>query len=385
MESAHEDPPEKVWEGIQDELDVDLVWGGLSKRLGTRRALLGHKNLIYTSIAASMLLLVVAAGLFYYLSVNNVSRDYIADITHVSPTTAERLQSLPAERSAITTTTGYATHLDKRTAYSGMHFREHGTGGFQSEDRQYYRIVALPPENSLQPTDIPYAVSGLDIYLRPADMTTDYQEITGESTEETPTPRFFAGLSAQFANTWMMNNKTLSGLQTSSLTDTRLSFGKSFGLTGGVTLSEKTELQMNLDILSQKRQGYNEYIHGRYVSTSLDMDYTKLSLTVHYRPLKHLPHRVVGGGYLGYLMDASSKVNGNSESIRDMYSSLDYGVTGGYEYLHNLGNNIQLGTGLYANYGLRNVFAGDEYIPSYLGRTHHLSFHLGISVRYGFY
>ena len=364
VESSAEDPPENVWEGIQDELDVDNVWFSLSRKIGTGRILQGSQGRILLAVAASLLLLVISAGLLFYLSENKQSGEFTAEATYIPEINADRIQSIPAGSFTVANIYAHPLNLNKKKGYN-----------IRQETMPVSRINGLPSTGVIQ-------TAALTLSYRQAGSMPVYIDIPEENITGMPSAGYFFGLSAQLANTWMMNDKTYSGLQAASLTQTRPSFGKSFGLLGGITLSASTELQLALDILSQKRQEYNEYIHGRYVSTSLDMDYTKLSLTAHYRPWQHRPHRAVAGGYWGYLNNASNQVNGSSEQIRDMYSRADYGITGGYEYLHHLGDNLRLTTGLYANHGLTNVFAGNEYIPSYLGRTRHLSFHLGISLRY---
>jgi long-subunit fatty acid transport protein len=55
---------------------------------------------------------------------------------------------------------------------------------------------------------------------------------------------------------------------------------------------------------------------------------------------------------------------------------------GGYEYFIPVSDNIFLGTGLYAKYGLTNAFSGNQQIPEYLNRTHNAAFIFSLSINY---
>ncbi len=180
----------------------------------------------------------------------------------------------------------------------------------------------------------------------------------------------------------MRNEKTSADLQSTSLTDTRPSFGNAIGLIAGKTMTERLVLHTGLDIISRKRQAYNEYLRGQYVTTSLDMDYTKLSFTANYQLHSKLSHWAVFGMYAGYLQNTESIINGFAEPVSKHYTTMDYGIIAGYEYLYSLRGDWQMGTGIFVEYGLTNVYAGDGFIPDYLNKTKHLSFQLGISLRY---
>jgi hypothetical protein len=389
IESNTEDPPGKVWEEVQNSLDIDQVWDKVNIEL--KPATTRNKKVIM-AMAASFLLLIALLGTIWFQT--NLFR---------TPQTADAL-FLPeaATFQQLTAITGKQTALSINNQASTILIQHGSRPSFlkNPDDSQFSRDEAvasiietrnlhpLPSQiEGSSPSDYavaPISQSAKTIFDRPATAYAD--DIVDPIKNDLTIHRHgrYFGLSLQYANTWLRNEKTAAGLQNTSLVDTRPSFGKSFGLYYGQKVSESLDLKLALDMISEKSQTYNEYVHGHFVSTGIDMNYTKLAFTAAYRFSTGSPQRAIGGVYAAYLTDASYFIGEAGESVLHDYNKADYGLIAGYEYMHSLGQNLQIGTGLYANYGLRNVFSGNEQLPAYLNRTNLLSLHLGISVGYAF-
>jgi hypothetical protein len=67
VEGSKEIPPESVWEGVQDALDIDLVWGRVNANLNASK-----KKSVFAplAVAASTLFAIVVGGALYYLFLN---------------------------------------------------------------------------------------------------------------------------------------------------------------------------------------------------------------------------------------------------------------------------------------------------------------------------
>ncbi len=389
IEANTENPPEKVWEEVQNALDIDQVWSKVNSELQPA----SRKNQsIWIAVAASFLLLISALGTLWYQA-GMLREPGTADASMAMESTAvQELPAITGTQTALNIKNLPLLSITHRNIKSLLFENENSTAPLS--DPRLANTTKLPVS---LPKPVQLAALSLsDKITAPAyapihlimngddNFLADHLLVPIADDGETFRLGKYFGLSMQYANTWLRNEKTAAGLQNTSLVDTRPSFGKSFGVVLGQQLSESLDLKLGLDIISEKSQAYNEYVHGQYVSTGIDMDYSKLTLTAAYRFAHNSPHRTVAGVYAAYLNDASQLIDGAGESVTREYSKIDFGLVAGYEYIHQLGRHMQLGTGVYANYGLQNVFAGNEQLPATLNRTHLLSLHFGVTLGYVF-
>ena len=64
VESGDQEPPESVWENIQDELDIEQSWQVINQHLSLKTV--RQRNTVL-AIAASLLVL-ISVGTFWYLA-----------------------------------------------------------------------------------------------------------------------------------------------------------------------------------------------------------------------------------------------------------------------------------------------------------------------------
>jgi len=190
------------------------------------------------------------------------------------------------------------------------------------------------------------------------------------------------GVYASLSNTWVMNNKTISGLRADELVSTQASYGKDFGLFYMQPLNQKLTIRGEYLFYSQASQNYNEYYNGRYVSSTISMQYQQLNILLHWQPTKqNFRHTLYIGGYGGYLYQASQQIGDEEISLLPEYRRFDYGILAGYWYqLPALQQKMPLALGLRVKYGLPNVFQGNESIPANFATTRNLAFQVTFSV-----
>ncbi len=389
IESNTEHPPGKVWEEVQNTLDIDQVWDKVNIEL---KPATSRDKTIFIAMAASFLLLIALLGTIWFQT-NMFRTPQTADALFLQEAPSfQQLTAITGKQTALSVNNQASTILIQHVSRPSflknpddIHFSRDEAVANIIETRNLYPLPGYIQGSS--PSD--YAVSLISqsaktIFDRSAMTYAD--DIVDPIKNDLTIHRHgrYFGLSLQYANTWLRNEKTAVGLQNTSLVDTRPSFGKSFGLYFGQKVSENLDLKLAFDLISEKSQTYNEYVHGQFVSTGIDMNYTKLAFTAAYRFSTGSPHRAVGGVYAAYLTDASNYIGETGESVLHDYNKADYGLIAGYEYMYSLDRNLQLGTGVYANYGLSNVFSGNEQLPAFLNRTNLLSLHLGVSVGYIF-
>jgi hypothetical protein len=409
FESNELDPPGKTWDRIQDQLDIDNSWQVIDRSLKERsRATLRLR----IAAAASLLVLVAAGASWIYLaSVSNVKQaeqlaeDIVTKLStgkaeepagdmirgestgkkedvatgHSSPTGEGQKEVIP-EQEKETTLTLLVENTPSYTGHSDLPAEQNEVSGVEEAPV----MKETPTKKSAR------GAGSLTLYT----LEDKFEEIipSGEviraATEKTRKAfrKFYLGTTGQLANTWLVNQKTISGFKSASLVSTNATFGSNIGFFAGTELMNKLDLQADFNILAQNNQDYNEYIDGNYVSNKLKLDYSQLALSLRYNMISKRilegEHGINFGGYLAYLHNAYQNIDGEKIYLSDNYSNMDYGLLVGYEYVFPLSGHLGLGTGFRAYYGLSNIYAGGDDIPSYMNVTNNASVNITLSFRY---
>ncbi|MFO7922368.1 MAG: hypothetical protein R6U58_01595 [Bacteroidales bacterium] len=370
IDSAEEQPPARVWEEIQNELDVDQVWTEIDKEMKAGR----RKDLVFRLSMAASVLLIIALGTILF---SEAGRSPSAKIITVNdPAFPASIPESTYKPSIIAYASEIRDFPRLRNIRAGNEKIVYtGSESIVIAREDYY---SLPQKKSI-PDISKYNVisSGGPYSLSGEEPSTDKKEVTSGG--------YYAGVSGHLANTWLLNNKTLQGLRRDEFTASLPSFGYNLGITAGKKVSRRLDIQAELYIVSLTRQNYNEYLHGRYINNSIQFNYSSLTLSGRWLLLNRQGgsrHLLVTGAYTGILKNAMQDINGESISLKNEYNTADYGIIAGYEYLHPVGNNFYVGTGFQTKLGLNNIFAGNEIIPDYLNSTRNLSINLILSVRY---
>lgn len=392
IESGKLDPPVETWDNIQDELDIDASWQAIEKNLDNKKKFITWLRI---SAAASIAILVAAgAGLIYYASINNqnqqtFSENLTADesATEKVDATEEKLrQTEPPDKIIINETPSVLKIAEAAGPVIISETREYKYKEEASEDIPENIFTTGLTRNPVEPI----VIKKPDIGRITGDekFSLNIESGSFKPIEKTRNifRKFYIGTTGQLANTWLVNQKTISGFKSTSLVTTNATFGSNFGVFAGTNLLKSLDLQMDLNLLAQNNQDYNEYLNGNYVTNKLKLDYSQLALSFRYyiNSYKFLQgeHGVNLGGYAAYLHNAYQKVEGQTIFLSDKYNSIDYGLLIGYEYIFNLYGQLDLGTGFRAYYGLSNIYSGDQNIPGYLNKTHNASVNVTLSLRY---
>ncbi len=372
IESNQEYPPDKVWEEIHNTLDIELVWSKLDKEVPVASSQKTKWAIApFVSIAATLAFFMVTASILLLLNFrSNQQSTVLAGETEI-----------PVFMQSI----GISEVLTRQPS-SDLALASRSLPGSQSVPA----AMRVSPMTSRYPL-----IATLVSFAQPVMITSDAVQPSAESrlyTSDifsddhedaiTPVRSFYVGMSGQLANTWLLNSKTIGGLQMYETTSTLASYGESFGFIAGKGISNRIHLEMGLDIISRKQQRYHEYIHGRFVETRLNMDYTKLSIHAGWNISPNSPFSLVAGMYSAYLRGAEFAINGQSNDVRLDYRRMDYGLLVGFEFSRPVLTNLQMGAGFYSHYGLTNIFSGNQSIPRNMGQTQLLSFHAGLHLHY---
>jgi hypothetical protein len=113
---------------------------------------------------------------------------------------------------------------------------------------------------------------------------------------------------------------------------------------------------------------------------------TALSLRYNYISKRFIRgmYEVNIGSYIGYLHSAYRIIEEEKKSLTDNYTTIDYGIFIGYEYIIPFSKKLNFGTGVKAYYGLQNIYSGNEFIPAYMNKTNNASINISFSLKYRF-
>ncbi len=379
VEGSKEIPPESVWEGVQDALDIDLVWGKVEANLNASNK--NKKKSIFAplAVAASTLFAIVVGGALYYLFLKPNQSIPLVDIPiipidkieleHTAPTIQLPPRAVILAQD-IVVAEPRSINIDETTPIDSQLIENY-------YEREQSTFIPISPATSHH---IPVAIY-TDIH--PLEVATISNESLAYTDNVYGIKSMYIGVTGHLANTWLLSSKTLTGLQPDDLTSTNLTFGSNFGMQLGTSITPVFKIQSDFLWISQNKQQYNEYINGKYVTSALELDYYTIALQGKYRfPTKHT---MIFGGYFGLMKTAKQSVEEEIFVLDNEYSNYDYGLIVGYEYPISLSRRFTFSPGLFAKVGLNNVFAGNEYIPFYLNKTQNASINLSFSVAYNIF
>ncbi|MGM0408685.1 MAG: hypothetical protein ACQERU_11925 [Bacteroidota bacterium] len=397
VESGNLEPPETVWENVQDQLDIDYSWQQINAHLEQKT---GVKRQFWYAAAAGLLIFIMAGGGYWWFSSDNLTlKQQIAEKTTIvnDGVDDETLEKTEDQKSGNDPVIKHEIITDEKITEPGPikqseNLVAENTSDLLKKDQESVITadeILFDENNALiaELTSLDYKMKDISVgreIVLPVTENIHHDEKPDQ--ERVAFQKFYTGTTGQLANTWLLNEKTYSGLESTSLTASNASFGSNFGIFAGVNITEKLFLQFDLNILAQNKQDYNEYLEGQYISNEMKFNYSQLGFSLRYIAFSNRymkgEHNIYGGGYWGYLHSAYQVIDSEPYNITDYYAKSDYGVFLGYEYIFPLTKNLGFGTGVKAMYGLNNIYSGDHYIPSYLNKTHNASLNITFSLKY---
>ena len=389
VESNDQEPPEIIWENIQDDRDIDQSWQVINKHLSKKAT--AKRN--YILVVAAGILILISLGIYRYVapdfkandlklvteSVNNAEKE-INDLENISNNkfiVEEKEPKEPKESRTLKDENKQAllavNEIEKESIIEG---KNENTNEIKSTNK----LILAKLDHKKVFIDFDHK-SGI---ITGEQGTADIE--TNNDNERTAFRKLYIGSTGQLANTWLLNEKTYNGLESSSLTSSNASFGLNFGVYIGTNLSKSVDLQLDINIFAQNNQDYNEYLNGHYIEDKLKFNYSQAALSLRYYIISNRfmqgEHGINLGGYLGYLHSAYQTLDGEVINQSANYNNTDYGIFLSYEYIIPVSRNLGFGTGVRAYYGLQNIYSGNEYIPAYLNKTNNASLNITFSLKY---
>mgnify|MGYP001058901456 CR=1 FL=1 len=384
------DPPEQIWENIQDELDVNDSWNHINHHLKQNSF---QNRIKYLSLAASILAL-ITFGTYWLL--NSDSGEFKSEqLTEYSTSVNKASNKKTDLRSAEKFIEINAEELIQDRTSLGKN-RELSKIKSRYDDLTLNRTAkSLAESKNRKPLYISYSkLNEIGIHLndtthknlRIANFYKPNTDSNAQKSEKTRFTKLYIGSTGQLANTWLLNEKTYQGLEKTSLTASNASFGYNFGIYAGTNITKNIDLQVDFNILAKNNQNYNEYLDGKYIEDNLTLNYSQLALSGRLYffsdKLMRGEHGFNLGGYIGYLHSAYQTLDNRVIDKYSDYNKFDFGIILSYEYVIPISDNLGFGTGVKANYGIKNIYSGNTEIPSYLNETSTASINFSFSLKY---
>lgn len=201
-------------------------------------------------------------------------------------------------------------------------------------------------------------------------------------------PAMVAGLGSVAKLSWLMNNKTLTAMEKSSLVTAVPAIHTDLFLTYGLRITERSMLQADGYLLDWGGQRYREYRKGTYGEVEDKLLYRSLGLSLRKAGRQvgfgsmPLFSQYGAGIYGGVLRKAAEQSVDGLADTREEYSKWHFGLQAGYAYDLYLNENLLLSYGLQGRMDLLNTYSGTDLIPANFRRTRKLSLDFTISLKY---
>lgn len=446
LESLQEPAPEGAWDSIADQLDIDQAWEGISESLDiddvwnqveqnlpqTVPAAPNHLPKLFwaAAIVALFTLTTPVTDQLIHQPVQKNKRSNTVTTNkslhdsqkaevietakdHAAPVvTGEQSQNLSKEKKSKLVVSSQAGEGHKITSHksenSSTDYSVSEPSGIPtisvpeekfSEKQLPVVPVQIPEENIVLPArENEHAVTELMQQVQPdsiqKEIKTDstkrlavQEESTDSAQQEKPlrTSRWQVGLIGAVKNTWLINPETSNGLKRSSLTNTKVTWGKEVGVLVQRSIGRKSFIQAEYYFYSEIGQRYQQYIDALYQTKDITLNYQKLQLVYRTRVFqtRKLPPVYVAAGFHASRLDvASTSIGGEGQVVTEQYMPWDYGVLAGLESEFFLTEKIIVVPGIRASYGMRNIYGGNTQSPANLNKTNTATLGFSLALKY---
>ena len=393
LSQVDEEVDESLWEDIEDELDFQETWKNISSRLDKKMpyGLPVAKKRYYIKeiigIAAGILLILATAK---YISDQTRQVSVRSDNISLNNTYIKhKINDIAADASRKTIAGGVETGLLNETRYL--------PDLPVQRDYEPHMIESVPISSGIR---IPewadlveqQSLTGYAGYIEMPEMAlTDHSRYLKDSRFSDDKPFEDNGINLigfqdvgmvfGYKNTWLLNHETYNGLNPSRLNNTLPTYRQEIGVATTMVLRSGISFGMEFFWRSEIGQKYQQYINASYVDRHINLDYLKFQAFYILDP-NRVPGELLFGGYYSILKSGRETQGGTNFNIKPNYSNSDYGLLLGYQLQMDIHKRITLKPGLRLNYNMRNIFEGDNIVPSHLKKTHSFSAGFNISASY---
>ena len=393
LSQVDEEVDEALWEDIEDELDFQETWKNISSRLDKKKLYglpIPRKRYYIKEIigAAAGILLILATAKF----INDQTRqvyDRTDNISLNSVYIEQKINSMAANVLRRTIAGGVETGIlkEKSQLPDFPIMRDYEPVVTESVPvSSGFRIpewTDLTKQQSL--TGLATVFESQDIALADHLIYSNYSRVADDRLYEDNGIKLIgfqdAGLVFGYKNTWLLNHETYNGLNPSKLNNTLPTYHHEIGVATTMGLRSGNSFGFEFFWRSEIGQKYQQYINASYLDRHINLDYLKFQ-AFYIMGHNRVPGEFLFGGYYSILKSGIETHGGTNLNVKQEYSNTDYGLLLGYQLQMDIHKRITFKPGLRLNYNMRNIFEGDNVVPSHLKKTHSFSAGFNISAAY---
>ncbi len=389
--SVNKQAPEYIWNNINRQLNIDTVWNRISKVLDRRQ--LFYKT-TKAAVYALFLIMLLWGGYMYrynlYDNGENFSKNY-KDIITEKDVKAKQVK-----------TSGNKKQRNVLSENSKKISRNNQVHPDNSNSESEYETISVNRNNTFlkAETELKQLQADSNNYLPPVIPPVLFSEIknSGFVFPEIEFPNkgtkyiqrkykpFSIGFIYQYDNTWLINNETRTAFDKTSLVATNYSLTGSYAVLLNYSISCFSEISTEFYVNDKIIQDYGEYIEGRYSNKKIELTYLKAALLYKQNFSVKINQNkskfsISAGMYAAKLNTEYRYLDNKIVSTENLYDNFDYGIK------INAGKEVDLGQfvfgyGLNTEYGLKNIFTGNNNMKAEFDITKTYKIGAYVSLRY---
>lgn len=195
------------------------------------------------------------------------------------------------------------------------------------------------------------------------------------------------GIIVSFFNTNIINNDYKESQRENGFVNLMPVYKYSIGILYDHNISYKNSINTELFFSFNQNQKTYLYKNGKYFQKTIDLSYTKIALSFERKFLTKNINSWFSAGVGGYfaLLNNDKMTYKYKDIVVNNYSGvfkkIDYGIKMSINREYNY-HRIIAGLGLHYEYGLNNIFKGNQELPSYFDYSNNINFGVDIFVKF---
>lgn len=342
QDSLEEVPP-RVWENINDELDIDRIWEKISSNITQEKSYSLQRPFLLVLLFFMPFLIRDPLTIYDYKNIK-VSLPYQnkAQIVGAQPIANEYDTSIqkfkPSKNSLLIANESRLLSLDKKN---------------NSEEKVSIVINQQPKNYQL--------IKYNSTLIESCERNNVHTEQMFKRLNDKPSKgKINYGLLASINNTWLINNETTDAFRKNSLGKNQLSFGYEIGGLIKYNFHQAYNIELDLIIRNSYTQRTNTFYQGEYIEIKNEINTSKINLMFGKEGKtkivlgKFTKNTLQIGGFVEYLHQKLENGNKRNRTNYQKFEDVNYGLRA------TLGKQILfektiLELGVNFNYGLQNL------------------------------
>lgn len=402
-EDMAQEPPEELWRNIANKLNQSQV----QKRK--------RNNIIYSSL---LVLFLSFTGLFYFFSPNKTT-----EIVHQATATqpfiiaknnyASDLKKAEIQAKSTTLSTEHKMIIAENPNAKSEKLRFNNT---KNQERNNNIIIDEKVEITAQEEVISNIVENTDQFqntieaegfyfmdvLKYTNYLNDNFNIAEAEMKIAEPPinaipdkikqnKFIIGASIFYNNVWIVNSNFYDGIDKNSYSYLKPVYNSGYAVFAGYQFNERKILLTEFSPKNTSSQNYYTYNEGHVSQTNLKLNYVQFNTMMSFNTTTKNRGSVIRSNFnlltginFAYLTSAEQTNSKKTTNVYNDYKKNNLGLILGIGHTMNLKEHLSLMLSARGNFGVSNIYSGNDHLPSKLNQTYNQVFSANASLYYKF-